>query len=388
MIAENWTMAFPVKVEFGARCLEKLPQHMAGIKKAMLVTGKHAMKTSGVTDRVCDLLKDAGIECVVFNEVSPNPDCTEVDKAAEIARDFDAEAVIGCGGGSPIDAGKGIAVAATHPGPVMDYMGGGPSEVTTATLPLFVISSTSGTGSHVGRNGVISDRSQKIKRAIRSDFVIPKVSICDSEILRTMPPDVTACTGFDAFSHAIEGYISVEENPFGNVCAREAMRIIANTLPRVVEDGDNLELREQMAWADTLAGISLSTNLILLPHALSMVMGGRHGITHARAIASVMVSCLRHSKPGAKEKLADVARLFGCLEKWDDDALAEWGIEAVDKLIEKIGLKKSPVEYGVSEGEFSSIAEEVGDVFGSRMDVDPVPMDIEGVKKILSDTAE
>ena len=202
MNTEKWTMQFPVKVEFGAGCLEKLPQHMAGIKRAILVTGRHAMKTSGVTDRVCDLLKKAGVKCVVFDDVSPNPDCTEVDKAAEVARDFGAEAVIGCGGGSPIDAGKGIALAATHPGSVMDYMAGGPKEVTDATLPVFVINSTSGTGSHVGRNAVISDRAQKIKRAIRSDLVIPKAAICDSEILRTMPPEVTACTGFDAFSSA------------------------------------------------------------------------------------------------------------------------------------------------------------------------------------------
>jgi len=379
----SWTMSFPVKVEFGAGCVSTLPGHMVGIKKALLVTGRHAMEASGVTGRVSDLLKQADIECVVYNGVSPNPDCTEIDKAAVIARGMGAEAIIGCGGGSAIDAAKGIAVVAAHPGPVMDYMAGGPKEATEATLPVFAISSTSGTGSHVGRNAVVSDRGRKIKRAIRSDFVIPRAAICDSEILRTMPPEVTACSGFDAFAHAIEGYLSTNENPFGNMCAREAIRIIARCLPKVIVDGDNLDLREQMAWADTLAGISLTTNLILMPHALSMIFGGRYGITHARAIASVMVACLSHSKTGAKEKLAEVARLFGCMEKLDDEALADRAIAAVDKLIESIGLKKSPAEYGIPEDAFASIADEVKQAFGSRMEVDPVPLDTRGVEKIL-----
>ena len=380
---QQWMMNLPVKVEFGSGCLERLPDHLADYKKAVLLTGKSAMKAAGITDRITHLLKEAGVECLVIDRVQSDPDCEAIEQAAAMARDFGAQVAIGCGGGSAIDTAKAVAVAAMHSGPLMEYIPTGPREITSATLPIVAISATSGTGSHVGRISVISDHSQKLKRSLISDYLTPKVAICDPQVLRTMPAEVTACTGFDAFAQALEGYLSASENPVGNLCAREAIRIIYQTLPQVLADGDNLDHRAQMAWADTLAGISLATNLIIIPHSLSMVLGGRYEITHARAVAVVTIACLRHSRDGALAKLADVARLMGYHESASDQDQADRAIESIERLITASRIKKNLKEYGVLQTDLDDIADEMVTTYQSRIQVDPKPTDKNGILRIL-----
>jgi alcohol dehydrogenase class IV len=373
----------PVPVEFGNHCVEKLPAYLQGHQRLLLVTGRHAMRAAGVTDRLRALLAKAGCDVRVFDQVSAEPNHDEVEAGGRLARDFGATVVLGCGGGSALDAAKAIAVAATHDGPIMDYVINGPRAITAATLPVLAITSTSGTGSHVGRAAVLSDRQGRIKRALLHDELYPRAAFCDPHILKTMSPEVTATTGFDAFAQALEGYLSRVENPLGNLCAQEALRVIHHTLPKVLENGTDLDLRNDMAWGDTLAGISLATNSIVIPHAFSMVLGARYGITHARAIASVFVACLRHSQPAAWPKLARVARLLGCDEPLSDAGLADWAIDAIRQLLSQIGLAKTPRDYGVPEQDFPDIAREVHEVFKFRVEADPVPTDAVGLTRIL-----
>jgi alcohol dehydrogenase len=382
-----WTLRMPVPVEFGAGALAKLPAYLPGLRRALVVTGRQAMKKAGVTDRLGAVLGGAGIGHEVFDELSAEPEHTEIEAAGELARSMGADVIIGCGGGSAMDAAKAVAVAATHPGPIMDYIVNGPRQITGATLPIAAVSSTSGTGSHVGRVAVLSDRVRRIKRALISDGLYPRAAICDPEILRTMPREVTAGTGFDAFAQALEGFLSRSENPLGNLCAEEAMRIIFDALPQVLEHPDDLELRNRMAWGDTLAGLSLATNAVVIPHVIGMALGGRYGIPHGRSIATVMGACLRHSRPGAVRKLAHIAGLLGCREARGDEALAEWTIAAIEGFIARIGMRKSIVEYGVPEADFDGIAAEVRANFGARVDADPVPTDADGLAAILRASA-
>ncbi|MBC8447773.1 MAG: iron-containing alcohol dehydrogenase [Chloroflexi bacterium] len=376
-------MSLPVPVEFGAGCVQKLGQYLGNARKALLVTGRRAMRSAGVTDRILNLLVAAEVEGQVFDGISSEPNYDEVEAAAELARQFGAEVIIGCGGGSALDAAKAVAVAATHPGPIMDYVLNGPRTITAATLPIIAISGTSGTGSHVGRVSVLSDRSRGLKRALISDYLYPRAAFCDAEVLRTMPPEVTAVTGFDAFAQALEGCLSRADNPMGKLCAQEVLRIISRALPQAIRNGDDLDLRNQMAWGDTLAGISLATNAIITPHSFSMVLGGRHGITHARSIASVMPACLENSRPNAIGKLAQVARLLGCGEPLSDEELADWAIAAIERFIVEIGLGHPVTDYGVAEADFPAIAFETRMVFGLRVDADPVPQDAAGLERIL-----
>jgi alcohol dehydrogenase class IV len=384
-VMENWTLNLPVPVEFGPGALRKITGRLAGYAKALVVTGRRAMKEAGVTDRLRNLLSGAGVENELYDCVSPDPNYEEIEEAADRARRFGAQVIIGCGGGSALDAAKAVAVAATHPGPIMDYRGG-TKTITAATLPILAVSATSGTGSHVGRVAVLSDRRQKIKRAFFSDYMYPKAAFCDPEILRTMPRDVTAATGFDAFAHALEGFLSSQENPMGNLCAQEAIRVIHETLPRVLEHGDDLDLRGRMAWGDTLAGISLATNTVVIPHVIGMVLGGRYGATHGPGIASVTVACLKHSRPGAVDKLAAVARLLGCRETGGPEQLADEAILAVEEFLRAIGLTRTPADYGMKESDIDDIAREVRTVFAARVEADPVPTDAAGIAAILRST--
>jgi alcohol dehydrogenase len=381
-----WTLRMPVPVEFGAGALGKLPAYLPGLRRALVMTGRRAMKTAGVTDRLGAALAGAGIAHAVFDELSAEPEYTEIEAAGQRAREMGADVIIGCGGGSAMDAAKAVAVAATHPGPIMEYIVNGPRPITGATLPVIAISSTSGTGSHVGRVAVLSDRRKKIKRALISDCLYPRAAICDPDILRTMPREVTASTGFDAFAQALEGFLSRSENPLGNLCAEEAMRVIFDTLPRVLEKPDDPDLRNRMAWGDTLAGISLATNAVVIPHVIGMVLGGRYGISHGRSIATVTAACLRHSRPGAVRKLAHIAGLLGCPGGRDDESRADAAIGAIEDFIRRIGMKKHALEYGVPEADFDSIAAEVRTNFGARVDADPVPTDAAGLAAILRES--
>ena len=382
-LSAPWTLSMPVPVEFGPGALEKLPGRLSGLRRALVVTGRTAMKKAGVTDRLAAVLRRAGVGHEVFDELSVEPEHTEIEAAGQLARDMKAEVILGLGGGSAMDAAKAVAVAATHPGRIMDYVMNGPRAITGATLPILVITSTSGTGSHVGRAAVLSDREKKIKRALIADVLYPRAAFCDTDILRTMPREVTASSGFDAFAQALEGFLSRSENPLGNLCALEAMPVIFSALPAVLQDPDNPDLRHRMAWGDTLAGISLATNAVVIPHVIAMVLGGRYGITHGRAIATMTVACLRHSKPGAVGKLAQIARGLGCREKLGDEALADWAIRAIEEFIEKIGMKRNVCEYGVPESDFDSIATEVRANFALRIESDPVPTDAAGLAGIL-----
>jgi alcohol dehydrogenase class IV len=164
------------------------------------------------------------------------------------------------------------------------------------------------------------------------------------------------------------------------------MRAVFHALPQVLQRPDDPELRNRMAWGDTLAGISLATNAIVIPHVIAMVLGGRYGIVHGRAIAAVTVACLRHSRPGAVRKLSHIAGLLGCPAGCDDEARADWAIRAIEDFIARIGMTTNVREHGVSDADFPAIAAEVRADFGLRVDADPVPTDAPGLAAILRDS--
>ena len=385
-LTKPFTMRLPVSLEFGAGCLEKLPSYLTGNQRALVVTGRSSMKNAGVTDKLARILSGAGIESALFDELSAEPDDSEIEAAAEMARQMKADVIVGCGGGSAMDAAKLVAVAASHPEPLLAYRAGGTHEITQATLPIVLVTSTSGTGSHVGRVAVVTEPEKKIKRALISDFLYPKAAFCDPEILALMPASLTAASGFDAFAQALEGYLSSSDHPMGKFCAQEAMRIISHTLPRVIRDGNNLELRAEMAWADTLQGISLATNTVITAHIIGMVLGGRYDIRHAQAVAVVTVAALRHSRNGAVEKLANIARFMGCKDDLSPEALADWAIESIEQLIKTIGLGKNLAELGVPSTDYEEIARDVRANFALRLDSDPVPKQVSDLISILKES--
>ena len=232
----------------------------------MLVTVPEFPAVAELYARVKKSLADAGVACVHYDGVIPNPTTELVTRGAELAKAEGVDVVIGLGGGSSMDTAKAIAVEATHPGTAWDYNchTAGPTE---QTLPILAISTTAGTGSQTTPCAVITKTSAKDKSAIWNKNIFPRAAIVDPEVTLSLPASVTAQTGFDAFCHNFEAYLSVNTNPLVECMALDAIRIIAAYLPRALADGSDLEARSQMAWADTLGGLTNASAGVTLPHA-------------------------------------------------------------------------------------------------------------------------
>jgi alcohol dehydrogenase class IV len=242
-------------------------------KKALLVTVPEFPAVAALYRKVKDTLKDAGIEVAHFDRVIPNPTTEVVSEGAKLAGEFGATLVIGLGGGSSMDTAKAIAVEATHPGTAWDYLHytAGPSE---ETLPIIAIGTTAGTGSQTTPCAVITNTAKKDKSAIWHRNIFPRIAIVDPELTLSMPKAVTAQTGFDAFCHNFEAYLSVNTNPLVEAMALDAIKIVAENLPKALAKGDDIEARSKMAWADTLGGLTNASAGVTLPHGLGMQIGG------------------------------------------------------------------------------------------------------------------
>jgi len=308
---------------------------------------------------VINILKDGGIEVAHFDGVVPNPTTECVTAGAIMAREFDAQVVLGLGGGSSMDTAKAIAVEATHPGTCWDYLWFRDTQPTDATLPVIAASTTSGTGSQVTQVAVVTNPAEKNKSALYNAIIYPKVAIIDPELVYTVPPHVTASTGFDVFCHAFESYLHVNGTPYTDYLALEAIRLVAENLPAVVEDGANQEARAKMAWADTLAGLCIANAGVTLPHGIGMTIGGQcPQVMHGEALAVVYPEFTRFTYPSAVEKFAVMGRIFDpALNDQPDEVAAAQSCELLDDLLKKIGMWLSLEELGVTKDDVVAIAD-------------------------------
>ena len=362
---KNFNYYAPTEIVFGAGRVTEIGRITAGYgRKAMLVTGPGSSPLAKLYAKVKENLADAGVACVHYDGVIPNPTTDVVTRGADIAKAEKVEVIIGLGGGSSMDTAKAIAVEATHPGTAWDYNchTEGPTD---KTLPIIAVSTTAGTGSQTTPCAVITKTSDKDKSAIWNKNIFPRVAIVDPELTLSMPQNVTAQTGFDAFCHNFEAYLSVNTNPLVECMALDAIRLIAENLPRVLEDGSDLEARSRMAWADTLGGLTNASAGVTLPHGLGMQIGGHcPHVTHGQALAVFYPAFTRYTYPSAVEKFATVGRIFDpSLEQESDAVAAEKSCEAIDDFLKRIGLWTSFRELKVTREDIRQIAD-CGQVLG------------------------
>lgn len=355
----------PTQILFGAGRVSEVGEVTARYgKKAMLVTEPVFPALQKLHDRVKQSLDAAGVAWVHYDGVIPNPTTDVVTRGADLAKEQGVDVVIGLGGGSAMDTAKAIAVEATHPGTAWDYNchTQGPSE---KTLPIIAIGTTAGTGSQVTPCAVITKTADKDKSAIWNKNIFPKVAIVDPEVTLTLPPSVTAQTGFDAFCHNFEAYLSVNSNPLVECMALDAIAMIAENLPRVLKDGSDLEARSKMAWADTLGGLTNSSAGVTLPHGLGMQIGGHcPHVTHGQALAVFYPAFTRYTYPAAISKFAAVGRIFDpSLQKETDEVAAQQCCEAIDRFLKEIGLWMDLESLKVTREDVREIAD-CGQVLG------------------------
>lgn len=351
----------PTDIRFGAgRVDEVAPLVAAHGRRALLVTGCGASARCEVYERVQRLLCEGGLEVAHFDGVSPNPTVATVSAGAEMARSHGAEVVVGVGGGSSMDTAKAIAVEATHEGTAWDYLFYKEPQPGARTLPVVAVSTTSGTGAHVTQVAVVTHSELRDKSALYNELLYPRAAIVDPELMRSVPARVTAATGFDVFAHSFESYLHPNASPYTVRMALEAIELVVRNLPRVLEDGADLESRSWMAWADTLAGLCIANAGVTLPHGIGMAIGGLYPhVAHGESLAVVYPAIARFTWETAAAKYAALGRIFDAsLAGASDEVAARAACDRLDEFMRRVGLWLSLEGMRVPKDELPSLAKQ------------------------------
>lgn len=325
------------------------------LTKALLVTDK-PLVSLGMISAITQKLNEAGIETTVFDGVKPNPTVTNVEDGLAILKENNCDMVVAVGGGSPIDAAKAIALLATNAGKIEDYAGIDVSK--NPQLPLIAINTTAGTGSELTRFTIITDEINHIKMAIVDSNVTPLISVNDSELMKGMPPALTAATGMDALTHAIEALVSTAATPFTDALAEKAIPMIFEHLPKAVEDGGDMEAREAMMYAEAAAGAAFNSASLGAVHALAHQAGGLLDMPHGQANAILLPHVLEYNAPSCLPQIRVIAKLLGSDgEKLSDKDVADAVIWKIKQLSKEVGIPKGLSEFGVKEEHLPVLAE-------------------------------
>ncbi|MBB4267952.1 iron-containing alcohol dehydrogenase [Roseospira visakhapatnamensis] len=310
-------------------------------------------------DKVEDVqrsLGEAGVRVVTSTDVVPNPTLDAIQRGAELAKGEGVKAVIGMGGGSAIDTAKAIAVAARHPGTAWDYLYFKKAP-TAATLPIMAINTTSGTGTQTSKVSVFTNTAETCKSAICDDNLLCRVAIIDPELMLSLPAHVTAATGFDIFTHTFESYINTGACEAVDAIALDAIARVLRSLPVAVTNGSNLSAREDLAWADTLAGQCLANVGTTLPHAAGQPISGHFPkVSHGESLAVIYPAFAAFTWRGAVSKFARVARMFNpALATASDEVAAQSLALEVERFLKLIGLYRRLDDFGITSNDIPPI---------------------------------
>lgn len=350
------TFFIPAVNMMGAGSLDEAMVAIAnyGFRKALIVTDV-GLARAGVAEKVAALLAAADIQSVVFDGAQPNPTVGNVEKGLAQLRDSACDFIISLGGGSPHDCAKGIALCATNGGNIADYEGVDRSA--KPQLPLVAINTTAGTASEMTRFCIITDETRHVKMAIVDRNVTPLLSVNDPALMVAMPKGLTAATGMDALTHAIEAYVSTAATPITDACALKAIELISANLRTAVENGSDMPAREAMAYAQFLAGMAFNNASLGYVHAMAHQLGGFYDLPHGVCNAVLLPHVQAYNKQVAAGRLADIARAMG--EKTDglgDEAAADLCLLAIRQLSADIGIPHGLSQLGVQAKDFPTLA--------------------------------
>jgi choline dehydrogenase len=344
----------PTRLVHGPGALARLAelQRELRISRPLVVTDP-GVAAAGLLEQALGRLDDGA---VVFDEVRPNPDVELVDRAAAVYREAGCDGLLGLGGGSSLDTAKAVGVIATHGGSILDYEYGR-APLVHRLPPLIAVPTTAGTGSEVTLWSVITDHERQVKFNVGGTPLIgPHIAVIDPELMLGLPPAITAATGLDALSHAVECFTCDYHQPFNDAVALHAMELVARWLRVAVADGSNLEARTHMAHAATLGGMSYGTESAGAAHAMSQSAGGVHDCPHGALTARVLGPVCAYNASAAPDRYARIALALGVDTRGlsEHDA-ATAGVEEVYRLVEDVGTPTLE-ELGFSEDEIPLLA--------------------------------
>lgn len=350
------TFFIPPVNMIGANLLKEAINAMAefGFRRTLIVTDSMLTKL-GMAGKIQQVLQEHDIFSVIYDGTQPNPTTENVAAGLTILQQNRCDSVISLGGGSPHDCAKGIALVAANGGDIRDYEGLDRSA--KPQLPMIAINTTAGTASEMTRFCIITDVERHIKMAIVDKHVTPKMSVNDSTLMTGMPASLTASTGMDALTHAIEAYVSTAATPITDACALKAITMIAENLPVVVADGNNVQAREAMAYAQFLAGMAFNNASLGYVHAMAHQLGGFYNLPHGVCNAVLLPYVQIFNSQVAAGRLRECAAAMGInvAGMTDDDGAAAC-VEAISRLGQQVHIPAGLRELGVKENDIPVLA--------------------------------
>ncbi|MDC5857197.1 L-threonine dehydrogenase [Vibrio europaeus] len=341
----------------GAGCLKDAADSIQsqGFKKGLIVTDK-ILSQIGMVKQVQDMLSERDVETVVFDGTQPNPTISNVNDGLSLLADNECDFVISLGGGSPHDCAKGIALVASNGGKIGDYEG--VDQSAKPMLPLIAINTTAGTASEMTRFCIITDEERHIKMAIVDKHTTPLISVNDPELMLAKPASLTAATGMDALTHAVEAYVSIAATPITDAVAIKAIELIQAHLRKAVENGDDIEAREQMAYAQFMAGMAFNNASLGYVHAMAHQLGGFYDLPHGVCNAILLPHVQRYNAQVCPDRLSDVAKAMGVeVEGLNAEQGAEAAIDAIVALAKDVGIPAGIQELGAKSEDIPVLAD-------------------------------
>lgn len=386
----NYDMYIPTRVMFGEGMLNKLgDQPMLGRRALIIISNGKSTRANGYLARTEEQLHRAGVETFVFDGVAPNPSVGNVNAGAKVARDNDCDFLVALGGGSVMDCAKAIAVMATNEGELWDYVpiGSGKGQpIAVRPLPIIAITTTAGTGSETDSSGVITKEDTFEKAFVGDASLFPVLSIVDAELMKSVPATFTAYQGFDALFHSTEGYIAKGANLMSDMYALEAIRNIAEYLPRAIKDGNDIEARTRVAFGNTLSGGVMCLTLITSEHALEHALSAYHpNLPHGAGLIMVSRAYYKYfiEYHACDDRFIRMAQAMGMTEA----SKPEDFLTALTRLQEACGvadLKMS--DYGIVPEEFETLMRNTREVMGVMFTSDRVQMSDADIVNVYEDS--
>ena len=325
-----------------------------GGTNAMIVTDAFLAK-SGMADEIKKLVEAAGAKALVWGGAEPNPTDTNVHDGLKVYQENNCDMIISLGGGSSHDCAKGIGIVATNGGNIRDYEGVDKSS--KAMPPFIAINTTAGTASEMTRFCIITDTDRHVKMAIVDWRVTPNIAINDPVLMVGMPPALTAATGMDALTHAVEAYVSTIATPVTDSAALMAIELISKNLRNAVANGTNMEARDKMAYAEFLAGMAFNNASLGYVHGMAHQLGGFYNLPHGVCNAILLPHVCNFNLIACPDRFADIAVAMGeNIEGLSTRAAADVAIEAIQTLSEDVGIPSGLAELNVKEEDLKTMA--------------------------------
>ena len=352
-LLNSFSFELPTRIEYGVGATEKLVESVKALEsRKLLIITDHGIEASGLLKAVADRLTAAKLEFDIFSEVESNPKDHNVHAGTKIAREMQTDCLVAVGGGSPIDCAKAIAVLATHGGTTRDYEG--QNKISGKVLPLIAIPTTAGTGSEVTFSSVITDTGEGFKFTIKHPCIAPRIALIDPQMTLTMPPGLTAATGMDALTHAIEGYTARISEPLADAAALYAIELITKYLKIAVFNGNDLEARAGMLLGSVLAGIAFSHSDVGSVHCIAEALGGKYDTAHGVCNAVVLPAVMEYNMDYCLQQYARVASAMGIFFDSNEDG-ARRAVEAVKQLARDLNLPDFG-SFGVKTADIEELA--------------------------------